>query len=251
MQKIIASFILIAFLSFDGIAGGDQEMPQKHHWSFDGMSGKLDKISAQRGFQVYKEVCAACHSLKRIAFRNLEEIGFSTEEVKSLAASYSVVDGPNDAGEMFERAGKASDHFPSPYANDNAARAANNGALPPDLSLIIKARHDGANYVHSLLNGYKAAPENVHLSEGMHFNPYFPGMQIAMTPPLTEGQVTYSDGTVATVDQMSKDVVNFLQWTSEPEMEKRHNMGIQTVIYLIFFTLFFYFAKRKIWSRVK
>ena len=181
-----------------------QKDPKQMHWSFDGVLGKVDKQSAQRGFQVYKEVCAACHGLGRVAFRNLTEIGFSEAEVKALAASYQVKDGPNDDGEMFERPGKPSDLFPSPYANEQAARAAQNGAYPPDLSLIVKARPNGANYLYSLMTGYDTPPADVHMNAGMHYNPYFPGGQIAMPAPLSDGRVDYSDGTKASVDQMSR-----------------------------------------------
>ena len=214
------------------------------------MFGRVDKQSAQRGFQVYKEVCSACHGLSRIAFRNLTDIGFSEAEAKALAASYQVKDGPNDEGEMFERAGKLSDYFPSPYANEQAARAAQNGAYPPDLSLIVKARQGGGNYVYSLLTGYEPAPADAHMSAGMHYNPYFPGGQIAMPAPLSDGQISYEDGTQASVDQMARDVVNFLQWAAEPEMEARKRMGIKALIFLAVFTALKYLAKSNLWRRL-
>lgn len=225
--------------------------PLKHvDWAFDGMFGHTDQPSAQRGFQVYKEVCSACHSLKRVAFRNLTEIGFSEAEVKALASTYQIKDGPNDAGEMFERPGKPSDYFPLLHPNDEATRAANNGALPPDLSLIIKARGDGGNYVYSLLTGYSEPPADVQMAEGMHYNAYFPGHQIAMAAPLSDGQVTYSDGTTASVDQMSHDVVTFLQWAAEPEMQSRKQMGLKVLLYLSIFTAFMYIAKRNLWRKL-
>jgi ubiquinol-cytochrome c reductase cytochrome c1 subunit len=231
-------------------ANSDQMPPRKIEWHFDGVFGRVDKQAAQRGFQVYKEVCSACHGLSRIAFRNLTEIGFSEAEVKALAATYQVKDGPNDAGDMFERPGIASDYFVPPFANEQAARAAYNGAYPPDLSLMIKARPDGANYVYSLLTGYGTAPAGVHLSDGQYYNPYFPGGALAMPAPLSDDQVTYSDGTKATVDQMSRDVVTFLQWAAEPEMEARKQMGIKVLIYLAIFTAFMYVAKRNIWKKI-
>jgi len=195
-------------------------------------------------------VCSACHSLNRIAFRNLTEIGFSEAEVKALAASYQIHDGPNDQGDMFDRPGKPSDYFVPPHANEQAARAAHNGAYPPDLSLIIKAREDGPNYIYSLLTGYAAAPADMKMADGQNYNPYFPGGKLAMPQPLNEGQVTYSDGTKATVDQMARDVVTFLQWAAEPEMEARKQMGIKALIYLAIFTAFMYVAKRNIWRRI-
>lgn len=250
MKKPIAIAAVTIMLSAAAFASSGEHPPKRVDWAFDGVFGQVDKRAAQRGFQVYKEVCSACHGLKRIAFRNLSEIGFTEAEIKALASGYQVKDGPNDDGEMFERAGKASDYLPSPYANEQAARAVQNGAYPPDLSLIIKARHDGANYVYSLLTGYAAAPSDMHMSDGMHYNPYFPGGQIAMAPPLSDGQVTYEDGTNASVDQMAQDVVTFLQWAAEPEMEARKSMGIKTLLYILIFTAFMYAAKRKLWRRV-
>jgi len=176
--------------------------------------------------------------------------GFSEAEIKQLAQKYTVKDGPNAEGEMFDRPALPSDRFVSPYPNEEAARAANNGAYPVDLSLIIKARQDGPNYVFSLLSGYQDAPADVKLMPGLYYNPYFEGGQIAMPPPLTEGQVTFSDGTPATVEQMAKDVVVFLQWAAEPEMEHRKSMGLKVMIFLLVFTVFFYTAKKKIWKNI-
>lgn len=247
---LILSSLLCAGAAGMAYANSDQKPPLKTPWPFEGVFGAVDHQAAQRGFQVYKEVCSACHSLNRVAFRNLTEIGFSESEVKALAASYQINDGPNDAGDMFQRPGKASDYFPAPYANENAARAAFGGANPPDLSLIIKARHDGANYVHSLLTGYAEPPEEEHLSAGQHYNPYFPGGKLMMPPPLSDGRVDYADGTNASVDQMARDVVVFLQWAAEPEMETRKQMGLKALIYLAIFTVFMYIAKRNIWRKI-
>ncbi len=229
----------------------DHKHPKQMSWPFDGLFGHVDRQAAQRGFQVYKEVCSACHGLTRVAFRNLTELGFSEAEVKALAATYTFKDGPNDEGEMFDRPGKPSDMLPSPFANENAARAANGGAAPPDLSLIIKARHDGANYVYSLLTGFTTPPSDMTMPAGMYYNPYIAGERLAMPPPLhDEGQVTYEDGTKATVEQMSADVVTFLQWAAEPEMEARKQTGLKVLMYLAIFTAFMYVAKRNIWKKL-
>jgi ubiquinol-cytochrome c reductase cytochrome c1 subunit len=232
-------------------AGGSQTHPKQMDWSFDGVLGRVDKPSIQRGFQVYKEVCSACHAMKRVSFRQLESVGFSDAELKSLAATYSVKDGPNDDGEMFERPGRLSDYLPSPYPNEKASRAANNGAYPLDLSLIVKARHDGANYVYSLLTGYgQTPPEGMSVPEGTHYNPYMDGGIIKMAGPLVEEGVTYQDGTKATIDQQAHDVVNFLQWAAEPEMEERKSMGVHVMLFLGIMTTFFYLVKKRVWSNL-
>lgn len=250
LSAILIALIVSGINSYS-FANSDEIHLRKSSWTFDGIFGTVDKASAQRGLQVYKEVCAACHSLNRIAFRNLAEIGFSEAEIKALASSYKVKDGPNDSGEMFERDGKPSDYFVPPFPNEQAAGAGFNGKAPPDLSLIVKARHDGANYVYSLLTGYgHTPPEDVILTEGQHYNPYFPGGNILMSPPLSDGQVTYEDGTKASVDQMAHDVTTFLQWAAEPEMEARKLMGIKTLIYLVIFTGFMYVAKRNLWKKL-
>ena len=251
-KSILAAVSLIALgVSSYSYASGDGAHPKKVDWKFDGIFGTLDKQSAQRGFQVYKDVCAACHSLNRIAFRNLAEIGFSEAEIKALAASYKVKDGPNDTGDMFERDGLPSDRFVPPFPNEQAAGVGFNGKAPPDLSLIIKARHDGANYVYSLLTGYgEAKPDHITLTDGQYYNPYFPGGNILMAPPLSDGHVTYEDGTKASIDQMSRDVTTFLQWAAEPEMEARKQMGIKVLIYLAIFTGFMYVAKRNLWKKL-
>ena len=251
LPLLLATCLVSVVATGIAYAETDHKQPKHMEWPFDGIFGRVDKQAAQRGFQVYKEVCSACHSLNRVAFRNLTEIGFSEAEVKALAATYQVKDGPNDEGDMFDRPGKPSDYFVPPFANENAARAANGGAAPPDLSLIIKARHDGANYVYSLLTGFTAAPEDVHLASGQYYNPYIAGQRLAMPPPLhDEGQVTYEDGTKATVEQMSADVVTFLQWAAEPEMESRKQTGLKVLMYLAIFTAFMYVAKRNIWKKL-
>jgi ubiquinol-cytochrome c reductase cytochrome c1 subunit len=250
-MKIYHWLVLVAVIFQGEVLAGDAQEPKKMKWSFDGIFGKFDRGAAGRGFKVYKEVCAACHSMKLISYRNLTELGYSSEEAKAIASEYEVTDGPNDMGEMFTRKAKPSDRFVSPYPNEHAARAANNGAFPPDLSLIVKARHNGANYIYSLLTGFnEPLPSGKIAPENMHYNPYFAGGFIAMAPPLAEGQVSFDDETAASVHQMSKDVVTFLQWASEPEMEQRKKMGIKVVIYLIITTYLLYRAKKIVWRNV-
>jgi ubiquinol-cytochrome c reductase cytochrome c1 subunit len=226
--------------------------PKQVKWDFDGIFGSIDRQSAQRGYQIYKEVCSSCHSLKLVAYRNLADIGFSENEIKQIASEYLVPDGPNEEGEMFERPALPSDKFSPPYPNQNAARAANGGALPPDLSLIIKARHDGANYVYSLITGYSDAPDGFPLTNGKYYHPYFEGRQISMPPPINDDlQIEYQDGTFASKEQMAVDVVNFLQWAAEPEMEHRKKMGIRVIIFLIILFFITLAAKKAIWKQVK
>lgn len=249
LASLLGSLLLV--MPVAAFASSDTAAPKQMHWSFDGPLGRVDKPSVQRGLQVYREVCAACHGISRVPFRRLTEVGFSEAEVKSLAAEYTVMDGPNDEGDMFERPGRPSDKFPSPYANEKAARAMNNGAYPLDLSLIVKARLDGANYIYSLLTGYTDAPEHVSVPEGAYYNAYFPGHIIKMPPPISsDDQVSYQDETPATIDQMTKDVVNFLQWAAEPEMQERKSMGMRVMLFLVVMTVFFFIAKRRIWSRL-
>lgn len=249
MKKVILS--IIAFFAFNSTAQ-ELEIPlKKQCWPFDGIFGKFDRRAAQRGFQVYKQVCATCHGLYHLSYRNLENIGITKPEIRAIAAEYEIEDGPNDEGEMFTRPARPSDRFARPYPNEQAARAANNGAYPVDLSLIIKAREDGANYLYSLLTGYEDPPEGFDLMDGLYYNKYFPGNQIAMPPPLMSGQVEYIDGTEASVHQMAKDLVIFLQWAAEPEMEQRKSMGLKSILYLLVFTVLFYLSKRKIWSKLE
>jgi ubiquinol-cytochrome c reductase cytochrome c1 subunit len=232
--------------------------PKNMSWSFNGPFGVYDRASLQRGFQVYKEVCSACHSLSHVAIRNLGDSGgpqFSVEEVTAIAAGYKVPAEPNeqgktvdDAGQPLTRAGVASDYFPPPFPNEKAARAAMNGALPPDLSLIVKNREGHENYVYSILTGFgQKPPANEKMARGMNYNPYFPRHQIAMPPPLTNGSVTYADGTPTTVDQEARDVVTFLTWAAEPKMEERKRMGFNVILFLLGFTTLLYFTYRRVW----
>ena len=235
--------------------------PKDVHFASDGALGKFDRQQLQRGFQVYKEVCAACHSLKYVSFYQLADLGYEEAEVKAIANQWAIeVPTVNpETGENSTRKGLISDRFPSPYANETAARAANNNALPPDLSLISEARDDGASYVYSLLTGYQRQPAellkqfpDVKTPPGLHYNPYFANLNIAMPPPIVAaGQVTYADGTNATVDQMAKDVSAFLVWTAEPTLERRHTAGWAVLIFLGFATAFAYFAYRNIWANAK
>lgn len=231
--------------------------PQKVHWPQDdlfgiGVFGTFDRAQLQRGFQVYKEVCAACHSLDLIHFRNLEDIGFSEAEVKALAKAAEVSDIDPRTGEPDSRPGLPSDAMPGPYANDVAAAAANNNAIPPDLSLIIKARDNGQRYVYSLLTGYDhRIPMGHEIPEGLHFNPYFPSVNIAMAKPLSDDQVEYADGTEASVEQMAKDVTAFLHWAAEPELETRRQMGLGVIIFLSILAVLAFLSYRKVWAQVK
>ncbi len=223
----------------------------EQNWPFNGIFGRFDESSLQRGFQVYREVCAACHGIRHISYRDLKGIGYTNDEIKVIAAEYEIVDGPNDEGEMFEREALPSDKFVGPYENDKIARLANNGAYPPDLSLIVKARANGADYLYSLLNGYKDYPENFEASEGMYYNEFYPGYQIAMPSPLMDDIVEYSDGTEATQAQVAKDVTSFLAWTAEPELEERKSLGVKTLFFLILLTIMLLGVKRKIWKDVE
>jgi len=241
--------VIMLFLSSSVLAVEEDSFkplkPKQIDWSFNGVFGKFDLGSAQRGLKVYREVCAACHSLQRIAFRNLTEIGFSKEQAKAIAASYNITDGPNDDGEYYERPGTLSDYFPSPFPNKEAAAAANNGAVPPDLSLMVKARHDGANYIYSLLTGYKS--NDPIPGTNLYENPYFVTGTLAMMPPLSDSLVTYDDDTESTIHHMSYDTVNFLQWAAEPEMEKRKSVGIKVIFFLSILFVVMFIAKKQIW----
>jgi ubiquinol-cytochrome c reductase cytochrome c1 subunit len=235
--------------------------PKEVKFSFDGPFGTYDREQLQRGFQVYKEVCSACHSMKLVAFRDLEDLGFTKPEVKAIAKQWAVeVPSINpDTGEPATRKAIPSDYFPSPYANETAARAANNNALPPDMSLLAKAREGGAHYIHSIITGYQPQPADLlkrfpdaKTPTGLHYNPYFANLNIAMPPPLVaDGQVTYTDGTKPTVDQMATDVSAFLMWAAEPKHENRHRWGIVVLIYLLIATGLAYGAYRNIWRDQK
>lgn len=227
-------------------------------WDFNGFFGAFDQAQLKRGFQIYKDICSGCHSMNLLHYRDLEKIGFSADEVKDIAAEAQIQDGPNDQGEMFDRPGKPSDPFHAPFPNEQAARASNNGALPPDFSLIAKSRagagflgYDGADYIYSLMTSYEEnPPAGVKLGENMHYNEAFKGHQIAMPPPLSDGAVTYSDGTEATLDQEAQDIAAFLTWAAEGNLEARHRTGIKAILFLVIFTLLAYATKRRVWAHV-
>ena len=250
MKKYIIT-IIFCFLSFSSFSAGTAIKGETVDWGFNGPFGKFDKSSLQRGLQVYTEVCSSCHSLKYIAYRNLSDLGYNKAEIKAFASSFSVIDGPDDDGEMFERPGMPADHFVSPYPNMNAARAANGGAYPPDLSLMTKARVGGANYLYSLIVGYKEPPADINIREGLYYNKYYSGNLIAMPQPLYGDDVTYADGTEATIEQMAADVTEFLAWSAEPEMEVRKRTGIAAVTFLLIMSILSYLAKQQIWANVK
>lgn len=232
---------------------------KQEQWSFDGIDGKFDKAALQRGFQIYKEVCSACHSLNRVSFNDLAQPGgpgFTLAQAKAIAAGYKIIAGPNDKGETTDangnpltRPGILADHFPPPFPNEEAARAAEGGALPPDLSVIVKARDGGPDYVYSILTGFiQKPPHGFKVQDGKYYNPYFPGRNISMPPPLTNGSVTYSDGTKATLDQEAHDVATFLTWASDPHLEDRHRIGFQVLIYLVLLSLLLFLSYRRIWK---
>ena len=232
--------------------------PRHVSFSTDGPFGKWDLQQLQRGYQVYKEVCSACHSLNYVAFRDLAQLGYTEAEVKAAAASWTVPGIDPVTGETNTRPGTPTDYFPSPFANDIAARAANNNAIPPDLSLMTKARHEGPRYVYSLLTGYQEQPAELlarfpdaKTGTGLYYNPYFPNLNLAMAPPLSDGQVTYADGTASTREQMAKDVAAFLTWTAEPTLVKRKQTGWPVLGFLLFATMLAWFAKQQVWSGLK
>jgi ubiquinol-cytochrome c reductase cytochrome c1 subunit len=282
MKLIIAGAAALALLTGAAFAAGEAGhnaaepthfpilKPAEMDWSFAGPFGTYDKAQLQRGLKVYKEVCSACHSMKRVAFRTLEDLGYSEEQVKALAAEYEVQDGPNADGEMFTRKAVPSDYFPSPFPNEAAAAASNNGAAPPDFSLIAKARtvergfptfvfdvftqyaEGGPDYIHALLTGYEQTPpEGMEIAEGTYYNPYFiAGKSLAMAQPIADDQVTYDDGSPQTVDQYSKDVSAFLMWAAEPHLDTRKQTGFSVLIFLALFGAIVYLTKKKVWHNV-
>jgi ubiquinol-cytochrome c reductase cytochrome b/c1 subunit len=272
MRSILALILAGSIAGFAAVssanAAGEHDTPQppRNKWSFSGPLGKFDRGQLQRGFKVYKEVCAVCHGLKYVAFRNLADLGYSEGQVKAIAAEYKIQDGPNDQGEMFEREGRPADYFPTPWPNENAARARYNG-VPPDMSVLAKARgyergfpwfifdiftqfqEHGVDYIHALLVGYKdKPPAGVTLPQGSFYNEYFPGHAIAMPPPLSDKRIDYTDGTPTTVDQFAKDVAAFMMWAAEPHMEARKRIGFQVMIFLLLLAGLLYFTKQKVWA---
>jgi len=270
LQRIIIAFALAAALP-QVVSAQEAEAPPRQHWSFAGPFGVYDQAQLQRGFKIYREVCSTCHSIKLLAFRNLADPGgpgFTEAQATAIASSFQVTDGPNDQGQMFQRPGGIADHFPPPFPNDQAARAALGGKLPPDMSDLAKARshewgfpkfvfdaftmyqEDGPDYIHAILNGYTDPPAGVAIPPGGQYNKYFPGGAIGMPKPLTDGQVEYTDGTPTTVDQYGRDVAAFLMWAAEPTLDARHRLGFQVMVFLIIFTGLLYFTKKKVWHAV-
>ena len=271
-RKIIALAVAVSLL---GLAGGayaadegshESPPPPRVKWTFAGPFGHFERGQLQRGFKVYKEVCATCHGMKMVAFRNLEALGYSQAQVKAIATDYKTQDGPNDQGEMFERDGRPADYFPPPWKNENAERAQFNG-VPPDFSVLAKARgyergfpwfifdmftqyqEHGVDYIHGLMTGYKETPpKGFTLPSGTYYNEYFPGHALAMPPPLSDKQVDYPDGSPTTVDQYSKDVATFMMWAAEPHLEARKRIGFQVMIFLLVLAGLLYFAKKKVWA---
>ena len=243
--------IIFLFFSTNIIAAEmtSEKMP-KHDWSFEGITGTFDRAAIQRGYKVFTEVCSGCHSMKLLYYRDLIDIGFSKAQVKAIAAEYDVLDGPNDEGEMFERPARPADRFVNPYSNDNEARASNNGAYPPDLSVITKARRYGEDYIYNLLLGYEEPPKGVEVGNGMYYNKWMDGNQIAMPNPILDGSVDYDDGTDNNAEQLSEDVVTFLKWSAEPELEVRKNLGIKVILFFLVLGTIVYLAKNRLWREV-
>lgn len=248
MKKIIPLITAAVMLAAPAFASEGVELQHKK-WQHQGILGTYDKEAVQRGYQVYKEVCSACHAMKFMSYRNLGDLGYNEAQVKAMAAEFTVSD-INDDGEAFDRPARPADHFKSPFVNDKAARAANGGALPPDLSLVVKARAGGEDYIYSLLTGYVEKPADFELLAGLNYNKYFPGHQIAMAKPISDGQVTYSNGNAATVEQAASDVTQFLAWAGEPHMEQRKGMGIKVTLFMLAFCGIMLAAKRKVWAKI-
>ena len=256
MRNFLRIFLItILFFGFSVTSNAAEKVEYlKTDWSFKGLFGKFDRAALQRGYQVYTEVCSSCHSMKYLSYRNLAEEGgpeFTIAQAKAIAASFEVTDGPNDDGEMYTRPGKLSDKFVMPYDNVKSAQAANGGAYPPDMSVLVKARGDGVDYIYSLLQGYEDPPVGMSLDDGVYYNKYMYGNKIKMSNQLSDGLVEYGDGTNASVEQMAKDVTTFLMWAAEPHLESRHQMGFKAIVYLVILTILVYFSMKKIWSRVE
>jgi cytochrome c1 len=271
-RSIIAAVVLAASLSGLAITTASaQDAPPRQRWPFAGPFGMFDQAQLQRGFKIYREVCSNCHSLKLLSFRNLADPGgpgFTEAQAAAIAATFKVTDGPNDQGQMYQRPGQIADHFPPPFPNDQAARAALGGKLPPDMSVLAKARshewgfprfvfdafteyqEDGPDYIHAILNGYTDPPAGFTLPPGGQYNKYFPGNAIGMPKPLSDGQVEYTDGTPTTVDQYGRDVAAFLMWAAEPTLDARKKLGFQVMLFLIVFTGLLYFTKKHVWQAV-
>ena len=246
----LAAAAALAF-AMPAFAQDESEPPLPHpSWSFDGIFGTFDRAALQRGFEIYDQVCSNCHSMNLLHYRDLSALGYSEDQIKAIAAQKQVTDGPNDQGDMYQRPARPADAFVPPYPNEQASRAAHNGALPPDLSLIIKARAGGVDYCYGILTGFENPPANFKLNDGMSYDEYFPGHQIAMPQPLTDGSVTFADGTPNTLPQEAHDVCTFLAWAAEPTMEERKRVGAKSILFLLAMSGVLYAAKRKVWSEL-
>ena len=249
-MRIIFFILIFLFSNFNVLASGSGNDLPKHNWSFKGLTGTFDKSAVQRGFKVYREVCSGCHSMSLLYYRDLIDIGFSNEEVKAIAAEYTVIDGPNDEGEMFERPARPSDRFVPPFSNEQEARVSNNGSYPPDLSVITKAKKHGPDYIFNLLHGYTELPVDFKLGEGMYYNKWKEGHQIAMAQPLDEGYVDYDDGTENTLPQLAEDITTFLVWSAEPELEERKKLGIKVILFFIVLGSIVFIVKNRLWREI-
>lgn len=267
---LVAGLLNLSVTGAQAASGYPLEKPKEQSWSFAGPFGHWDLGQLQRGFKVYREVCASCHSIRLVSFRNLEALGFSADQVKSIAAEYDVTDGPNADGEMFDRPGVPSDRIPGPYSNKQEAASVNNGAVPPDFSLLAKARapergfptfvfdmftlyaENGPDYIYSLMTGYKDDAGDHEIAEGTHYNPYFiSGASLAMANPLSDELLDYDDGTPATVDNYAKDVAAFMMWAAEPHMVERKAMGFKVIVFLLIFAMLLYLTKKKVFATLK
>ena len=252
MLKKIFFIVFFFFFSNPNLFAVDEISLKEQNWTFDGVFGRYDKETLQRGLQVYQEVCSVCHGMKRLRFRELKDLGFNEEQIKAYAETFEIQDGPNDEGEMFLRPGEPSDSFVSPYRNKEEAKAAFGGAYPPELSLLTKAYKNGPDYIYSLLTGYEEnPPKDFDLPEGLYYNPYHDGNVIAMPPPLYDDAIEYIDGTDANLHQLSYDIVSFLNWAAEPELQKRKSLGLKVLLFLIVLTLLLYVTMKEIWARIE
>jgi len=245
-------FIIFSFFFLIPNLFAEEVMPlKKQNWSFEGIFGRYDNSTLQRGLQIYQEVCSACHGMKRLRFRELRDLGFTNDQIKQYAKTFEILDGPNELGEMFIRPGEPSDTFVSPYKNKEEAKASFGGSYPPDLSLLTKAIKNGPDYIYSLLTGYEDPPKEFKLTDGLYYNPYYDGKVIAMPPPLYDNAIEYIDGTNASLDQLSYDIVHFLNWAAEPKLQQRKSLGLKVLLFLIVLTLLLYVTMKEIWSRIE
>ena len=246
-------FIIFSFFFLITNLFAQEEMPlKKQNWTFEGIFGRYDNSTLQRGLQIYQEVCSACHGMKRLRFRELKDLGFTNDQIKQYAKTFEILDGPNELGEKFTRPGEPSDTFVSPYKNKEEAKAAFGGAYPLDLSLLTKAMKNGPDYIYSLLTSYEESPSlDFELTDGLYYNPYYDGKVIAMPPPIYDNVIEYIDGTDANLHQLSYDIVNFLNWAAEPELQKRKSLGLKVLLFLIALTLLLYVTMKEIWLRIE